>query len=101
MADMCVFQRGEGELCREDGFIPKWKNAKGAPPCEEGLVCNEDTHKCEAPPPPEPEIDEAAMPGPGPGPAPAPGPAKPTIPPHPQWKEIKEKMGLGGPAPAP
>jgi len=100
MADMCVFQRGEGELCREDGFIPMWKKAKGAPPCEEGLVCNEDTHKCEPPPPPEPEVDEAQMPGPGPGPAPAPGPEKPTIPPHPQWDEIKEKV-LGGPAPSP
>lgn len=93
MLDMCGLARGEGELCREDGFIPMWKEASGAPKCEEALVCNEDTHKCEKPPPPEPEVDEAALaPAPAPGPGPAPAPAKPTIPPHPQWDEIKEKL---------
>jgi len=104
-ADFCEFARKEGELCREAGFIPMWKKAQGAPVCEEGLVCDEKTHKCSAPPPPEPEVDEAAMgPGPGPGPAPAPAPAKPTEPPHPQWEDVKAKMKVlregGAPAAA-
>lgn len=91
--NFCALERGEGELCREDGFIPMWKKASGAPTCEEGLECDKDSHKCKKPPPPEPEVDEAEVgPAPGPGPGPAPAPAKPTIPPHPQWEEVQDKL---------
>ena len=93
MQNNCALLRGEGELCREDGFVPMWKKAEGVPTCEEGLECDKDTHKCKKPAPPEPEVDEAAIgPAPAPGPGPAPAPEKPTEPPHPQWEEVKEKM---------
>jgi len=93
MLDMCSLPRGKGALCREAGFIPMWKKASNAPECDEGLVCGDETHKCEEPAPPEPEVDEAEIgPAPGPGPGPAPAPAEPTIPPHPQWEEIKNNM---------
>jgi len=86
MLDMCSLPRGEEVPC---GNYPLWKEADGFPQCAADLICDNVTHLCTPPPPPPPPPNVTNVTNVTNATNATNETAGPTLPPHPQWHELR------------